>query len=45
MTKAETVELREAKRRIRVLEKENEILRRTAAYFAQDALPKGHTRS
>jgi transposase len=45
VTTAEAVELREAKRRIRVLEQENEILRRAAAYFAQDALPKGHTRS
>jgi transposase len=36
----ESAELREAKRRIRVLEQENEILRRAAAYFAKDISPK-----
>jgi transposase-like protein len=31
----ESVELREAKRRIRTLQQENEVLRRAAAYFSQ----------
>jgi transposase len=33
-------ELRDAKKRIRTLEQENEILRRAAAYFSQASLPK-----
>lgn len=33
-------ELREAKKQIRRLEQENEILRRAAAYFSQASLPK-----
>lgn len=37
---SESVELREAKRRIRLLEQENEILRRAAAYLSQSSLPK-----
>jgi transposase len=32
--------LRAANKRIRLLEQENEILRRAAAYFSRDALPK-----
>ena len=36
---ADSAELREAKRRIRVLEQENEVLRRAAAYLSQANLP------
>lgn len=36
---AESAELREAKRRIRLLEQENEVLRRAAAYLSQANLP------
>ncbi|WIB60224.1 IS3 family transposase [Curtobacterium sp. MCLR17_007] len=36
----EQAELRDAQKRIRLLEQENEILRRAAAYFAQFATPK-----
>ena len=39
-------ELREARRRIKLLEQENEVLRRAAAYLSQANLPgKGSTRS
>jgi transposase-like protein len=34
------VEIRAAQKRIRTLEQENEILRRAAAYFSRDVLPK-----
>ena len=37
---AESAELRELKRRNRLLEQENEVLRRTAAYLSQASLPK-----
>jgi transposase len=36
---SESGELREAKRRIRLLEQENEVLRRAAAYLSQANLP------
>jgi transposase-like protein len=38
-TAAEQAELREAKKRIRLLEQENEVLRRAAAYLSQANLP------
>jgi transposase-like protein len=45
-TAADAGELREAKKRIRLLEQENEVLRRAAAYLSQANLPgKGSTRS
>ncbi|MFC0645434.1 IS3 family transposase [Cellulomonas phragmiteti] len=40
VTRSESVELREANRRIRLLEQENEVLRRAAAYLSQAHLPK-----
>jgi transposase len=36
----ESAELREARKRIRLLEQENEVLRRAAAYLARDVNPK-----
>lgn len=45
-TRTEAVELWEARKRIRLLEQENEVLRRAAAYLSQANLPgKGSTRS
>lgn len=42
----ESTELRELRRRNRLLEQENEVLRRAAAYLSQANLPgKGSTRS
>ncbi len=40
LTSAEQAEVVQMRRTIRRLEMENEILRRAAAYFAKDALPK-----
>ena len=45
-TREEATELREARRRIRLLEQENEVLRRAAVYLFQANLPgKDSTRS
>ncbi|GAA4998607.1 IS3 family transposase [Yinghuangia aomiensis] len=45
-TATENEELQAARRRIRLLEQENEVLRRAAAYLSQANLPgKGSTRS
>jgi transposase-like protein len=41
LTSAEQAETVRLRREIRRLEMENEILRRAAAYFAKDSLPKG----
>ena len=38
-TAADNAELRDAKKRIRLLEQENEVLRRAAAYLSQANLP------
>ena len=40
VTGGESAEMREAKKRIRLLEQENEILRRAAVYLARDVNPK-----
>ena len=45
-SRSESAELRELRRRTRLLEQENEVLRRAAAYLSQANLPgKGSTRS
>jgi transposase len=45
-TRSESAELRQARARIKLLEQENEVLRRAAAYLSQANLPgKGSTRS
>lgn len=45
-TSQESAELRQVRRRIKLLEQENEVLRRAAAYLSQAHLPgKGSTRS
>jgi transposase len=46
VTRSESVENRELRKRVRLLEQENEVLRRAAAYLSQASLPgKGSTRS
>lgn len=46
VTRGESQELRELRKRNRLLEQENEVLRRAAAYLSQANLPgKGSTRS
>lgn len=37
---ADTAEVRELRRRNKLLEQENEVLRRATAYFARDVLPQ-----
>jgi transposase-like protein len=45
-TSQDSAELREARRRIKLVEQENEVRRRAAAYLSQANLPgKGSTRS
>ena len=45
-TRQESQDLKDARKRIRTLEQENEVLRRAAAYLSQANLPgKGSTRS
>jgi transposase len=41
VTAVESAENRELKKRVRLLEQENEVLRRAAAYLGQANLPKG----
>ena len=46
VTSAESAELREANKHIRLLEQEAEVLRRALAYVSQGGIPgKGFTRS
>ena len=46
VTEAEAAENRELRKRVRLLEQENEVLRRATAYLSQANLPgKGSTRS
>jgi transposase len=46
VTSAESAELREANKRIRLLEQEAEVLKRALAYVSQGSIPgKGFTRS
>jgi transposase-like protein len=46
VTRAEAAETRDLRKRVRLLEQENEVLRRAAAYLSQANLPgKGSTRS
>jgi transposase-like protein len=40
LTQKDTLELREAKKRIRLLEQEAEVMRRAAAYLSRDVDPK-----
>lgn len=45
-TAAENAEIRELRKRVRLLEQENKVLRQAAAYLSQANLPgKGSTRS
>jgi transposase len=41
VTSVESAENRELKKRVRLLEQENEVLRRAAAYLGQASIPKG----
>ncbi|SEQ87249.1 Transposase and inactivated derivatives [Lentzea xinjiangensis] len=46
VSRGDTAELREARKRIKLLERENEVLRRATAYLSQANLPgEGSTRS
>lgn len=46
LSRNDSAELREARKRIKLLEQENEVLRRATAYLSQANLPgKGSTRS